>query len=119
MNIYDVAHQLAKELNASEDYQSYVLAKNKVKEDAANTKMLADFQMKQFEIQQYQILGQEVSQEKQAELERLYSLVSLNPVIKDYLEAEFKFSRMMNDIQKILSEAVKEAIPIAFENEKQ
>jgi len=117
MKAYDSAHQLAKDLNSSEEYRAFVRVKEKIKADPANTKMLSEFQIKQFEIQQYQLMGQEVTQEKQQELERLYSLISLNPSIKEYLEAEFRFSRMMNDVQKILADAVQEAVPIMFEKE--
>ncbi len=117
MNVYDLAHQLASSLNSSEEYTAFVQAKGKVKADPANTKMLADFQMKQFEIQQYQFMGQEVSQDKQQELERLYSLLSLNPIIKEYLEAEFRFNRIMNDVQKILADSIQEAVPLMFEQE--
>ncbi len=117
MNVYDLAHQLASSLNTSDEYKAFVQAKEKVKTDQANTKMLADFQMKQFEIQQYQLMGQEVGEEKQQELERIYSLLSLNPIIKEYLEAEFRFNRIMNDVQKILADAIQEAVPIMFEQQ--
>ncbi|MDA8441579.1 MAG: YlbF family regulator [Peptococcaceae bacterium] len=116
MTAYDLAHALAKELSTGEEYQAFAAAKAKVKQDDANTKMLADFQIKQFEAQQYQLMGQEISREKQQELERLYSLLSLNPTIKEYLETEFRFNRLITDVQKILSEAVPEAIPIMLED---
>ncbi|HZW82892.1 MAG TPA: YlbF family regulator [Candidatus Deferrimicrobium sp.] len=117
MNPYDIAHQLATALNTSEEYRAFLAAKEKVKTDAANTKMLADFQLKQFELQQLQMLGQEISQDKQQELERSYSLLSLNPSIKEYLEAEFRFSRLINDVQKILADGIQEAVPVAYENQ--
>jgi cell fate (sporulation/competence/biofilm development) regulator YlbF (YheA/YmcA/DUF963 family) len=117
MNPYDIAHQLATALNTSEEYRAFIAAKEKVKTDAANTKMLADFQLKQFELQQLQMLGQEISQDKQQELERSYSLLSLNPSIKEYLEAEFRFSRLINDVQKILADGIQEAVPVAYENQ--
>jgi cell fate (sporulation/competence/biofilm development) regulator YlbF (YheA/YmcA/DUF963 family) len=117
MNPYDIAHQLATALNTSEEYRAFIAAKEKVKTDTANTKMLADFQLKQFELQQLQMLGQEISQDKQQELERSYSLLSLNPSIKEYLEAEFRFSRLINDVQKILADGIQEAVPVAYENQ--
>lgn len=116
MSVHDSAHELARALGSSDEYQSFVKIKQQIKQDESNTKMLADFQMKQFEVQQYQLMGQEVSADKQQELERMYSLLSLNPTIKEYLEAEFRFNRLINDVQKILADAVQEAIPIMFEN---
>lgn len=117
MNVHDLAHQLARALNSSDEYRGFVQVKEKVKADPANTKMLADFQIKQFEIQQHQMMGQEISEEKQQELERMYSLLSLNPSIKEYLELEFRFNRLVNDVQKILADSIQEAVPLMFEQE--
>jgi len=117
MSVQGIAAELAKALNSSEEYRGFIQVKEKVKEDPANTKMLADFQIKQFEIQQLQMMGQEISTDKQQELERMYSLLSLNPSIKEYLEAEFRFNSLVNDVQKILAEAIQEAVPVMFEQE--
>ncbi|WP_068966389.1 YlbF family regulator, partial [Desulfosporosinus sp. BG] len=86
-----------------------------VKSDASNHKMLREFQLKQWEIREAHMLDQEISEEKQQELERLYSLVSINPAAREYLEAEFEVSRIVNDIQRIIGEAIQDVMPIGFE----
>ncbi|ODA39098.1 hypothetical protein DSBG_4142 [Desulfosporosinus sp. BG] len=77
--------------------------------------MLREFQLKQWEIREAHMLDQEISEEKQQELERLYSLVSINPAAREYLEAEFEVSRIVNDIQRIIGEAIQDVMPIGFE----
>lgn len=111
----DVAHELARTLKESDEFKQFLKSKEKVMSDANNHKMIRDFQLKQWEIREAQMLETEVSEEKQQELERLYSLVSLNPAAREYLEAEFEVSRMVNDIQRIIGEAIQDALPIGFE----
>ncbi|MCO5385566.1 YlbF family regulator [Desulfosporosinus sp.] len=111
----DLAHELAHTLKESDQFKQFLKSKEKVMSDANNHKMVREFQLKQWEIREAQMLEQEVSEEKQQELERLYSLVSINPTAREYLEAEFEVSCMVNDIQKIIGEAIQDAMPIGFE----
>ena len=57
---------------------------------------------KQMQMQQKQMSGQELSEEEQEDMEQLKNLVDLNSDIKEYLEAEYRMSVMLNDLQKIL-----------------
>lgn len=111
----DLAHELARTLKESNEFKQFLKSKEKVKSDSGNHKMVREFQLKQWEIREAQMLDQEISEEKQQELERLYSLVSLNPTAREYLEAEFEVSRMVNDIQRIIGEAIQDVMPIGFE----
>ncbi|KGP75730.1 hypothetical protein JT05_09100 [Desulfosporosinus sp. Tol-M] len=111
----ELAHELARTLKESDEFKHFLKSKAKVMSDANNHKMIQEFQLKQWEIREAQMLETEISEERQQELERLYSLVSLNPAAREYLEAEFEVSRMVNDIQKIIGEAIQDAMPIGFE----
>jgi cell fate (sporulation/competence/biofilm development) regulator YlbF (YheA/YmcA/DUF963 family) len=111
----DLAHELARTLKESDEFKQFLKSKAKVMSDANNHKMIREFQLKQWEIREAQMLETEISEERQQELERLYSLVSLNPTAREYLEAEFEVSRMVNDIQIIIGEAIQGAMPIGFE----
>ncbi len=115
MSIYDVAHHLAREMKSSPEYTRFMQAKTAILADAGNHKMIRDFQMKQWEIQQAQRLDQ-VDGAKQQELEQFYSLLSLNPKAREYLEAEFELSRVVSDVQTIIGEAIAEALPIGYED---
>ena len=111
----DLAHELARTLKESDEFKQFLKSKEKVMSDVNNHKMIREFQLKQWEIREAQMLDTEISEERLQELERLYSLVSLNPAAREYLEAEFGVSRMVNDIQKIIGEAIQDAMPIGFE----
>ncbi|HWQ42315.1 MAG TPA: YlbF family regulator [Desulfosporosinus sp.] len=115
MFTYDLARELAVALKESEEFKQFNKSKEKVTSDEFNHKVVREFQLKQWEIREAQMLDTEISEEKLQELERLYSLVSLNPTAREYLESEFKVSRIVNDIQKIIGEAIQDAMPIGFE----
>lgn len=115
MSIYDTAQQLAQEIKESEEYREFLFAKELMKTDEGQYKMLRDFQMKQFELQQAQLFQLDITEDKQQELERSYSLLSLYPSAREYLEAEFRISRIINDVQKIIGEAILDVLPIGFE----
>jgi len=115
MFAYDLAHELAVALKESDEFKQFNKSKEKVTSDENNHKMVREFQLKQWEIREAQMSDTEISEEKQQELERLYSLVSLNPIAREYLESEFEVSRIVNDIQKIIGEAIQDAMPIGVE----
>ena len=83
----DLAYELARTLKESDQFKHFSKSKEKVMSDVYNHKMIRDFQLKQWEIREAQVMETEISEEKQQELERLYSLVSLNPAAREYLEA--------------------------------
>jgi len=103
---YDKAHDLAMMLGRSEEYKSYQEAKIKLEQDANNVRMLEEFRQLQWEIQMCQMTGQEVDEAQLQQLERDYEFLSMSPVINQYLTAEYRFARMMADIQKIVIGAV-------------
>ncbi|GAW93004.1 YlbF family regulator [Calderihabitans maritimus] len=103
---YDKAYELAKALAQSEEYKNYLQAKEKLERDDKNLKMLQEFKRRQLAIQMAELAGQEVDEEQIEQVERLYEIISLNPVINEFLTAEYRFSRMMADIQNIINEAI-------------
>ena len=48
MNIYDLAHQLARALKESQEYKTYMELKEKVSENEELSASINDFQQKQF-----------------------------------------------------------------------
>ncbi|MBC7345707.1 MAG: YlbF family regulator [Clostridia bacterium] len=108
MLVYDKAYELARALSNSDAYKDLVAKKQKLQENEANYNMLTDFRQLDLEISMDKLAGKEVSQEQLRRWESLYQLVSANPTIRDFMEAEMRFARLMSDIQKIISEAVPE-----------
>lgn len=108
MIAYDKAHELAKSLSQSDEYKVFRKAKNNLEQNQENVQMLQDFRRKQLEIQMAHISGEEIDEEYIKQTEKLYELLSMNPSINEYLNAEYRLSRMMSDVQKIIGDAVSE-----------
>lgn len=106
MNVYDYAHQLANALKQSEEYLCWLRAWNSIQSDPKNKEMLMDFRKYQWEVQKEKLLGNDVGQDKMQRLEQIAQLVSLNPALQEYLAAEFRFARLLTDIQKILTDSL-------------
>ena len=104
MSVYDTANRLAREIKDSEEYTEYQEVREKILEDEDSKQMLKDYMQKQMQIQRKKMSDQELSEEEKQEFERLKNLVDLNSDVKEYLEAEYRMSVMLNDLQKILFE---------------
>lgn len=106
MSVYDKANDLAKELAHSEEYKAFLKAKENLAKDTDNLSLLEEFRKKQWEVQVAQMLGQEVDDELVQSLEQVYQYISLNPLINEYLMAEYQFTRLLGDVQKVLTESI-------------
>ncbi len=105
-NVYDLAHQLARAIKNSQEYRDYVEKKNIAYKDKKNKEMIEDFRKKVLDIQIKRMSGKEVSQEEMDKLKKLEEILRLNPTVNDFLMAEFRYSRMIEDISKILGDAI-------------
>ncbi len=112
MNIYDHAHALAKAIKASPDYKNFRKAKENLEGDSSAKEMLTDFRKQQFEHQKQKLSGLEVAPEQEERLNRLLEVIHLNKTVKEYLEAEYRFSVMLADIQKIIGEAMEDLMEV-------
>lgn len=106
MNIHDKAHELARALRESQEFDSLQKKRLIVETNPESKKLLDDFHKKQVELQTIQLSGKPVTPQQQKEFESIAGLAGLNPTVRDYLAAEMQMIRIMEDIQKILSEAL-------------
>lgn len=110
MNVHDIAHELARAIKQSSEYKELMLAREGIKDNASAVEMIKDFRLKQFEVQAAQLSGETVPEEKMKQLASLYEILALNPAVRQYLAAEYSFSRLLSDVQKIIGEAVKDCL---------
>ena len=106
MNPHDAAHLLAKALRESPEYKEFKDLKNKVEQNDTTRNMIKDFRKKQFAMQARQISGQYVSEEEIQQLQNLQGVLLQNPLVGPYLHAEYRVSQILNDVMKIINEAV-------------
>lgn len=110
MNPYDAARQLTRALQNSSELKEYSEAQKLIAEDSAAREMLIDFRKEQFRLQKQELAGLEVAPEQREKLEKLFEVLNLNLTVKRFLDAEFRFSRLMGDIQGIIGEATADLI---------
>jgi cell fate (sporulation/competence/biofilm development) regulator YlbF (YheA/YmcA/DUF963 family) len=110
MNFYDNINNLVTSFKKTEEYVEYKNLKEKLKSNQDVYNMLKDFKDKQNEVQISYLNGQEVTKEKQQEMENLYSIVIQNEDCRKILECEMKINIILADLQKAMGEAIEEII---------
>lgn len=107
MNIYDLTHQLAKELKQCPEYVGYTELKNKVSENQELSSMINDFQEKNMQMQTQQMLTGQAPADMTEQIQSLYQILMADPLAAQYLQAEFAFTKVVADIYGILGEVVR------------
>ena len=105
MNVYDCANELAKALKESHEFKKLQEARVVLKKDAQAEELANDFIKLSSEIELAKYQKQEIDK-----LQKLSSLLSLNPTAMEYLHAFMRFQMMMADITKTINDVVKEAV---------
>lgn len=107
MNVHDEAHNLARAIKESPEYKEYVRLKDTASQNEELAAMLNDFQAKQFEIQAKQMMGEELGPELMEQIQSLYQILMKDPLASQYVQAEMRFSLLVNDVYTILGEVIK------------
>lgn len=105
-NIYDLAHQLKRAIMNSQEYKNYTEKRKIVYSNEKNKDMIEDFRKQALELQMKQISGKEVDEKEIEKLKNLEEILRLNPTINEFLLAEYRFSQLVQDITKIIGEAI-------------
>ncbi|GAB7388656.1 YlbF family regulator [Bacillaceae bacterium] len=106
--VYDKAYELARAIRNSEEYSALKEAQKKVEADGKAKDMLEDFRRRQIDLQVRQLQGETVSEEEKERLQKLFETLNLHGDIRKLFEAERRFNTMMEDIQKIIAEPLKD-----------
>lgn len=106
MNVHDEAHNLARAIKESSEYQEYVRLKEAASANEELAAMLNDFQSKQFEIQAKQMMGEELGPDMMEQVQSLYQILMKDPLAAQYVQAEMRFSLLINDVYTILGEVI-------------
>ncbi|MDR3294874.1 MAG: YlbF family regulator [Clostridiales Family XIII bacterium] len=106
-NIHDQAHALARAIKDSDEYRQYAAAKEIAAQNPQLAGMINDFQSQQFELQRKQLAGENLTQEIMGQVQSLYQILMADPVAAQYVQAEMRFTLMVNDVYTILGEVLK------------
>lgn len=106
MSVHDQAHALARAIKNSTEFKNFLEVKERVDRDKSAKEMVDNFRKVQWEIQKQKLSGLDVSPEQEKRISQLLEVIGLNLLVKEYLEAEYRFSMMAADIQKIIGEVL-------------
>ena len=110
MNVYDTVNKLAQEIKDSEEYTSYKKYKELVKANEETNQKIKQFEALRYEVQIAAMQGIKANEDKEKELQEVYTELLAKENVKEYFEAEFKFNVLIADVNKIIGEAIKDVI---------
>ena len=110
MNIYDTANKLAQEIKTSEEYINYKKAKEYISLKPELKEKLQDFEKARYEAQVEVIQTGKDNEEKTKKVQELYAELIQIEVAKTYFDAKLKFNIILTDVNKIISDAVRDLL---------
>ncbi|WP_125567535.1 MULTISPECIES: YlbF family regulator [Companilactobacillus] len=108
MNIYDSANQLEQDLRKTTEVADLKLAFEAVKANDLAFKLFDKVQNKQFELQQKQMQGQEITDDDIEGMRQLTDQLQNYDEIKNLMDKEQKMNSMMEELNKIISKPIAE-----------
>lgn len=106
MNVYDKAHELARELKNSPEYQEYQRCKEVAMENETQKALIQEYKKLQFQLQVSVAGGGKPDPAEMERLQKIMAVLQLSQDATRYLMVEFQLQKMLADIYKILGEAV-------------
>lgn len=110
MQVYDTVNRLAKEIKESEEYVNYSMAKQAINLNTELKSKIDEFEKARYEEQIMAMQTGKADSKKMKEVQQLYSELIGNEDAKRYFDAELKFNILLGDVNKIISEAVKDVL---------
>ena len=110
MQVYDTANRLAQEIKDSEEFINYKMAKQTINLNEELKKKINEFEMARYEEQMSTMQTGKIDEEKIKKVQDLYRELIDNMEAKKYFDAELKFNVMLGDVNKIISESVRDLI---------
>lgn len=102
---YSKAHELARDIRESEEYQTYSRLKEAVFADDTNRTLLTEYKKMQTRLQMAAIAQSSGQEEEMQRFSQLTTLLFASQEVSAYLLAEMRLQQAMGDIFKILTDA--------------
>lgn len=110
MQVYDTVNKLAEEIKTSKEYVDLKNAKEVIKSNIEYQTKISNFNKLRYEEQLNSLQTGKTDETKMQEIQKIYSELIQIEDIKKYFDAELKFNVVLADVNKIISEAVKDVI---------
>ncbi len=103
---YNKAHELARAITKSQQYQDYTKAKKAIENDPEYINRILEFREKQIEINRLQMVGEEAGETLLMEVAQEFNQLNQIAEIANFFNCEERFITMFNDIQQILQQKI-------------
>ena len=110
MQVYDTVNKLAKEIRESEEYVNYAMAKQAINLNTELKNKIDEFEKARFEEQVNSMQTGKPDEEKFKNIQEMYAKLLESEEARKYFDAELKFNVMLGDVNKIISDAVKDLL---------
>jgi len=94
----ELAGNLADCIRRTSAYNEYMAARERLNQDEDNRHVLEELREQQFNAEFDP--ADEQGERKQRLMDEVYMAISMNPVVSDYLNAEYKLELMMEELRK-------------------
>ncbi len=108
MGVYDSTTKLASDIKSSKEYKEFKKSMKIVKNNPKYESILNNYRKIQMEIKSRSMNGVTVDKNTIKTEQELRKIISNNKELSKYLDSEYKFTAMMEKINKILASAVYE-----------
>lgn len=105
-NVYDKAHDLARVLKETAEYQNYTRLKEEVGKNAELTQLVNQFHDKNMAVQTQRMMTGQADEKGMSEVEEMYRSVMSDPLAAQYIQSEFAFTQLVSEIYRILGEVI-------------
>ncbi len=119
MSAYDRAYGLAEAIRDSDEYKEYIRHRDAIQASEGAMGLLRDFRRAEVQVQGARFLGQEPPAKAVTDLKRISDFIEMHRPIQDYLQAEYRYAVLVNDIQKILAEATEVWLDLGLDSDDQ
>lgn len=108
MSVYDTATKLASEIKNSEEYKDFIDNMKVMKSDKNNEYLLSEYKKTGYNLQYATMNNKKIDKKSMRKMEEIQNKIRYNEKIYNYILAEEKFNKMMDNINKIIAQAIKE-----------
>ena len=108
MSVYDTATKLASEIKNSREYLDFVDNMKIIKKNKNYENLLSEYKKTQYNLQIATMNNKKLDKKTLKKMEEIQNKIRHNDQIYNYILSEEKFNIMMDNINKIIANTIKE-----------
>ena len=108
MSVYDTATKLASEIRNSKEYLDFVDNMKIIKKNKNYENLLSEYKKTQYNLQLATMNNKKLDKKTLKKMEEIQNKIRHNDQIYNYILSEEKFNIMMDNINKIIANTIKE-----------